>query len=110
MRRGTIEGSLVYRAQLDGTVHVFAKWRDSTRRQVMRKLGPAWAQRQGDRWRKRQGAIPDGHLTPHAAAERMREVIDARRPRSPTWPPATRTASRLRFRQRRGRGMSTAEP
>lgn len=55
----------------------YAKWRDSTKTQVMKRLGPAWVERHGDVWRKRRGTLPDGHLVPSVAAERMREVIDA---------------------------------
>jgi len=76
MRAKRIDGVLVYR-QRDAGIVVFGKWRDSTRTQVMRRLGPAWVERHGDGWRKRRGKVPDGHLVPHAAAERMRQLIDA---------------------------------
>jgi len=71
-----IDGILVVKERRSGTVY-YAKWRDSTRTQVMRVLGPAWIERHGVEWRKRRGVCPDGWLVPHAAAARMREVIDA---------------------------------
>lgn len=55
----------------------YAKWRDSTRAQVMRRVGPAWVEGNGDGWRKRRGTCPEGHLAPHAAASRMRELVAA---------------------------------
>lgn len=77
MPGGRPEGSLVYRVQPNGDLHVFAKWRDTSRRQVMRKLGPGWVERHGDGWRKRRGRVPPEHLTPHAAADLMGAAIDA---------------------------------
>ena len=71
-----IDGVLLVREQAAGPVY-YAKWRDSTRTQVMRKLGRAWVERHGDGWRKRRGVMPAGCLTPHGASERMRTVIDA---------------------------------
>ena len=60
----------------DGPVY-YAKWRDSTRRQVKRRLGPAWVER-GDEgpWRKRRGRANDGFLDEKAAIVEMRRVID----------------------------------
>src|SRR3954447_24981800 len=75
-RRRRIDGTLIVRETRKGPTY-YAKWRDSTRTQVMRQLGPAWIERRGADWRKRRGSCPDGHLVPNAAAERMRELIDA---------------------------------
>jgi integrase len=77
MQRKRIRGSLIYRGRPSGVV-VFAYWRDSNRRQHMKKVGPAWAQRHGDRWRKRGGTVPHGYYTPDDATEKMREFIDNR--------------------------------
>lgn len=75
----TIDGSLLVlssgRARESGVVY-YAKWRDSTRTQVKRKLGPAWVERHGGAWRKRRGRCPEGYLVPSAAARRMREAIE----------------------------------
>ncbi len=71
-----IEGSLIYRERQSGVV-IYGKWRDRTGRQVMRKLGPGWAKPYGSRWVKRGGTVPEDHLTPIAAAARLRELIDA---------------------------------
>lgn len=76
MQTQRIDGVLLVRERHGGPVY-YAKWRDSTRTQVMRKLGVAWVERHGTLWRKRRGTMPAGYLTPHGASERMREVIDA---------------------------------
>lgn len=76
----TIDGSLIVqpaKKASESGVAYYVKWRDSTRTQVKRKLGPAWVERHGDGWRKRRGACPRGYLVPNAAADRMRDVIDA---------------------------------
>lgn len=70
-----LDGVLLVRQRLSGAVY-YAKWRDSSRTQVMRRLGLAWAEPHGDGWRKRRGVCPDGYLVPNAAASRMRELID----------------------------------
>ena len=74
-----IDGTLIVRpaarANESGLVY-YAKWRDSTRTQVKRRLGPAWVERHGEAWRKRRGRVPAGYLVPNAAADLMREVID----------------------------------
>jgi integrase len=72
-----VDGALIVREQKSGPVY-FAKWRDSTRTQVMRRIGPAWIERHGSEWRKRRGACPADAYVPNAAAIRMRELIDAR--------------------------------
>lgn len=85
--------AVVVRVAKDGTPFFEAKWR-SEGRQVKRRLGPAWIERDGDRgWRKRRGRTPDGWLDDRAAyvaaleqvaevevqaaARRAREAIDA---------------------------------
>jgi integrase len=70
-----LDGVLLVRERQSGPVY-YAKWRDSSRTQVMRRLGPAWAEPHGDGWRKRRGVCPDGYLVPNDAASRMRELID----------------------------------
>ena len=71
-----LDGVLIVRDRQVGPVY-YAKWRDSTRTQVMRRVGPAWVERHGSEWRKRRGVCPEGHLVPNAAAARMRVLIDA---------------------------------
>lgn len=71
-----IDGALIVMEREVGLVY-YAKWRDSTRTQVMRKLGPAWIERHGTAWRRRRGTVPQDHLVPNTAVERMRELIDA---------------------------------
>jgi integrase len=57
-----------------------AKWRDSAGRQVKRRLGQAWMERdpRSGEWRKRRGRTPAGWLDPRtvhvAAAETVEEV------------------------------------
>lgn len=70
-----VDGALIVREQQSGPVY-FAKWRDSTRTQVMRRIGPAWIELHGGTWRKRRGVCPDGFYVPNAAATRMRALID----------------------------------
>lgn len=90
-------GSLVVRNRAEGPV-LFAKWRDSERRQVMRRLGRAWlvevghpdahprGQRVGD-WVERRGRVRDGFLDTRTAYGEMQDLIaahdeehDSRRP------------------------------
>ena len=70
------EGTVVVRELRSGPTF-YARWRDSDRTQRTRLIGPAWVERHGHEWRKRRGGCPDGHLVPHAAITRMREIIDA---------------------------------
>ncbi len=76
MSRRNASGALIV-VERDGGPVYYAKWRDSTRRQVKRKLGPAWAERdeQGS-WRKRRGRTHEGCLDEKAAIVEMRRVID----------------------------------
>lgn len=53
-----------------------AKWRDSTRRQVKRRLGPAWVDRDGDVWRRRRGRPREGFLDEKTAIVEMRRAIE----------------------------------
>lgn len=70
-------GALIVAERGGGPVYQ-AKWRDSTRRQVKRTLGPAWVERDGngDGWRKRRGRARDGFLDEKTAIVEMRRVID----------------------------------
>jgi integrase len=71
-----IEGILVVReTRREGLVY-YAKWRDSRRTHRTRRIGPAWVERYGRQWRKRQGWVPEGAFAPNAAAARLREMID----------------------------------
>ncbi len=77
MSKRNASGALIVVERDQGPVY-YAKWRDSTRRQVKRRLGPAWAQRDGEgAWRKRRGRAPDSLLDDKAAIVEMRNVIDA---------------------------------
>lgn len=53
----------------------YAKWRDSTGRQVKRALGPAWVEADGAGWRRRRGRVPDGGLDERAAMVAMGDAI-----------------------------------
>lgn len=70
-----LDGVLLIRQRQPGAVY-YAKWRDSSRTQVMKRLGLAWVEPHGEGWRKRRGVCPDGYLVPNAAASRMQELID----------------------------------
>jgi len=76
MESKRIDGVLLLRVKQAGPVY-YAKWRDSTRTQVMRRVGPAWIERRGEQWRKRRGNVPDGYLAPNVAVVRMDEMIAA---------------------------------
>jgi integrase len=71
--------AILVRISKDGTPFFEAKWRDEERRQVKRRLGPAWVEPDGaGGWRKRAGRAPDGWLDQRAAhvaaAEKVAEV------------------------------------
>lgn len=51
----------------DGGPVYYGKWRDPTRRQVKKRLGPAWVERSGDGWKKRRGRPADGFLDQRGA-------------------------------------------
>ena len=55
----------------------YGKWRDSTGRQVKRRLGPAWVERDATEWRRRRGRVPDGALDERAAVVAMAVAMDA---------------------------------
>lgn len=75
--RTPADGTLLVRVTRGAGPVYYAKWRDSTRAQVMRRVGPAWVEWHEDGWRKRRGTCPDGCLAPHAAAARMRDLVVA---------------------------------
>lgn len=53
---------LIFREN-DSEVTVYARWRDSTRRQRTRRLGPAWVEMREGQWRNRRGRKPEGALS-----------------------------------------------
>jgi integrase len=53
---------LVFR-QKGPDVAVYARWRDSMRRQRTKLLGPAWVEQRDGQWRNRRGRKPEGALT-----------------------------------------------
>ena len=61
----------------DGGPVYYAKWRDPTRRQVKKRLGPAWVVPAGDGWKKRRGRPFDGYLDERAAMVAMDHAIQA---------------------------------
>lgn len=80
--------AVVIRCGQDGTPYFEAKWRAADRRQIKRRLGPAWVEPDGDGgWRKRRGRTPAGWLDAPAAhvaaaekvAEAERDQADAAR-------------------------------
>jgi integrase len=71
-----IQGFLIVVDRHEGPVY-YGKWRDSRRRQVKRRLGPAWLDADGSGgWRKRRGRCPDGWLEERAAQVALRAAID----------------------------------
>src|SRR3954451_2305398 len=76
MLKWSFNGALVIREQND-RVFYEAKWRDSRGRQVKRRVGPAWVERDGARrWRRRSGRVPDGYFDEKAAIVEMSRLID----------------------------------
>jgi len=72
-------GALVVRVGPTGTPYYEAKWRDSARRQVKRRLGPAWVETDASGgWKKRRGRAPDEFLAEKTAIVEMRDAISAR--------------------------------
>jgi integrase len=70
-------GSLVVRSAKNGDPYYEAKWRDSRRRQVKRRLGLAWLD--GDPqsgWRRRKGRVKEGYLDERRAHVAMARVIE----------------------------------
>jgi hypothetical protein len=66
-------------SERNGRVFYEAKWCDSRGRQVKRRVGPAWVERDGAGcWRRRGGRVPDGWFDEKAAIVEMRRLIDAR--------------------------------
>jgi integrase len=66
---------LILREKQSGVI-VYARWRDSTRSQRTQRLGVAWVERHGDRWRNRRGTKPEETLSIDDATVRMRALID----------------------------------
>ncbi len=72
-----IQGFVLVVERSDGPVY-YGKWRDSLRRQVKRRLGPAWLDPDGaGGWRKRRGRCPEGRLEERGAHVELREAIDS---------------------------------
>jgi integrase len=68
-------GHLVLRDH-DGRPFLEAKWRDSTRAQRKRRIGPAWLERNaGGEWVKRSGRVKPGFFDDRRAYLRMTELI-----------------------------------
>jgi hypothetical protein len=68
-------------AKAAGVAYYEAKWRNSGGRQVKRRLGRAWVERDArtGEWRKRRGYTPTGWLDPrtvHVAAAAMVEQVE----------------------------------
>jgi hypothetical protein len=74
----SFQGALLIREH-KGRPFYEAKWRDSSGRQVKRRIGPAWLERDaaGD-WRKRRGRVVDGFLDEKAAIVEMHRLIEER--------------------------------
>jgi len=71
-------GSLRIRAYKD-RVYLEVKWRDSTRTQCQKRLGPAWLEKDTTgEWVKRSGRVKDGFLDDRRAHVLMAEVIAER--------------------------------
>jgi integrase len=80
---------VIVASKADDGAYFEAKWRDARGRQVKRRLGQAWMERdpRGGEWRKRRGRTPSGWLDPrtvHVAAAEMvaqveRELAEAAR-------------------------------
>jgi integrase len=75
--------AVVVRVGKDGTPFFEAKWRDAQRRQMKRRLGPAWVEPDGTGcWRKRSGRVAadwlDQRAAHVAAAEKVAEVEQER--------------------------------
>jgi integrase len=70
----TPTGSLLVVARDGGPVY-YAKWRDSTGRQVKRALGPAWVEMKGAGWRRRRGRPGEDALDERAATIAMGDLI-----------------------------------
>jgi integrase len=74
----SFNGALVIREQ-NGRAFYEAKWRDSRGRQVKRRVGGAWVERdQAGRWRRRGGRVADGCFDEKAAIVEMRRLVDER--------------------------------
>lgn len=67
-------GSLIIRVGNTGAVQYDAKWRIDGR-QRMRRIGPAWLERDGDSWKPRRGRPKPGFFTEKTAIVRMAEII-----------------------------------
>lgn len=69
-------GALVVRTSATGSPQYEAKWRDSKRRQMKRRLGPAWLERNEDGgWRRRRGRVRAGFLDERRAHVEMARAI-----------------------------------
>lgn len=79
MAAGTLaQAVVVVRVGPTGVPYFEAKWRDGERRQVKRRLGPAWVEPDGaGGWRKRRGRTPDGWLDERGATVAAAEMVSA---------------------------------
>jgi hypothetical protein len=71
-----MKGALIVVARASGPVY-FGKWRDSSGRQVKRRLGPAWVVSDGGGgWRARRGRPVAGALDERSAVLVMATAIE----------------------------------
>jgi integrase len=73
-------GTIIFRGG-EGTagdvVYAEAKWRDSTGRQRLRRVGRAWVESDGrGGWRRRKGSTPSGYVDRRTAERAMDLLID----------------------------------
>jgi hypothetical protein len=70
-----VTGTLLVVERVSGPVY-YGKWRDSTGRQVKRRLGPAWVVRAGSSWVPRPGRVREGWLDERAAYVTLASAIE----------------------------------
>lgn len=70
-------GTLLVVQRSSGPVYC-GRWRDSTGRQVKRRLGPAWVVRSGSSWVARRGRLRDDWLDERAAHVALAAAMEAR--------------------------------
>lgn len=81
-----VRGSLLIVARDSGPVF-YAKWRDSTGRQVKRRLGPAWVVPAGSSWVPRRRRVHGAWLDERSAYVAMADAIEAHEQELSSAPP-----------------------